>query len=207
MVIVQHPYSDEGQKLIILYERKVLIMAEAAIFIANGVEEIEALMVVDLLRRAGIGIDMVSIDGSYDITGSHRIGIKLDKLMDDVNWDELKILILPGGMPGTNNLKACTPLADKLKEFNNSGKLLAAICAAPTVLGVNGILEGRRATCYPGCEDNLHAGEYLTDSVVECDNVITSRGLGTAIDFAGAIIARLRDRNTADTVLKQVIYK
>ncbi len=184
----------------------IYFMAEAAIFLADGVEEIEALTVVDLLRRAGIDIDMVSINGSYDITGSHGIGIKLDRLMEDVNWDELKILVLPGGMPGTKHLMACSPLTDKLKEFNENGKLLAAICAAPTVLGVNGILEGRKATCYPGCEDNLHAGEYLTESVVECDNVITSRGLGTAIDFAGAIIAKLRDKALADDVLDKVIY-
>lgn len=182
-------------------------MAEVAIFMTRGTEEIEALMVVDLLRRAGISIDMVSIDDSHSMTGSHGIKVELDKSIAEVEWDELKMIVLPGGMPGTNNLMACEELAAKLKQFNEQGKLLAAICAAPTVLGVNGILEGRKATCYPGHEDKLIGAEYTLEPVVECDNIITSRGLGTSIDFAAAIIAKLRDADTAESILKKVIYK
>lgn len=182
-------------------------MAEAAIFMTTGTEEVEALMVVDLVRRAGIDIDMVSIDESREMTGSHNIAVKLDKTISEVDWENTQMLILPGGLPGTNNLMACDKLTDKLKEFNEQGKLLAAICAAPSILGMNGILEGRRATCYPGHEDKLLGAELVKEPVVVCDNVITSRGLGTAIDFAAAIIGVLRSQDKADEILKKIIYQ
>lgn len=181
-------------------------MAEAAIFMTTGTEEVEALMVVDLVRRAGIEIDMVSIDDSKVMTGSHGITVQLDKSFSEVDWDGVDMIILPGGMPGTNNLMACTPLADKIKEFAENDKNLAAICAAPSILGKNGVLKGRKATCYPGYEDALVGAEYKKESVVTDGNVITSRGLGTVTEFAAAIIEKLRDKETAETILRKIVY-
>ena len=181
-------------------------MAEAAIFMTTGTEEVEALMVVDLLRRAGIDIDMVSIDDSKVMKGSHGIAVELDKSFPEVCFDELKMIILPGGMPGTNTLMACKELTDRVKEFAEEGKMLAAICAAPSILGKNGVLKGHSATCYPGYEDTLLGAEYKKTPVVKDDNVITARGLGTAIEFAAAIIEKLRDRETADNILDKIIY-
>ena len=124
-------------------------MAKTAIFLAEGFEEIEALTVVDLLRRAGIEITMASITESRQVTGSHDIKVEADALLSDINFDDIDMIILPGGMPGTNNLDACEELTAHIREFADAGKKLAAICAAPRVFGKMGILSGKRATCYP----------------------------------------------------------
>ena len=115
-------------------------MSKSLIFLAPGYEEVEMLTVVDMLRRAGIEINMVSITGTLEVTGSHNITIKADQLFANADFNSTDMLILPGGMPGTNNLLAYKPLTDKLVEFNNSGKAVAAVCAAPSVLGALGIL-------------------------------------------------------------------
>lgn len=182
-------------------------MKEVFIFMANGTEEIEALTVVDLLRRAGISISTVSVNNSKCITGSHGITVEADMGIDDVAWENACMLVLPGGMPGTNKLMDCELLCDRLKEFAKEGKYVAAICAAPSILGVNGLLEGRKATCYPGFEEKLLGAEYVEAPVVKDDNIITSRGLGTAIEFAAEIIAAVADRETADSILEKIIYK
>lgn len=191
-------------------------MARVIVFMANGTEEIEALTVVDLLRRAKIDVLTSSIDGSKVIKGSHGIVVNTDTDIDDIDWDEAEMLVFPGGMPGTLNLGACDQLIGRIKEFDMLGKKLAAICAAPSVLGENGILIGKRAVCYPGFEEKLDGAILYTDSDVDCEssipsvsvdgNIITSRGLGTAIDFSAAIIEALTDKETADAVLKKIIY-
>lgn len=116
------------------------------------------------------------------------------------------MIILPGGIPGTPNLLAYKPLTDKILEFKENGKLLSAVCAAPTVYGQLGILKGHKATCYPGQEVNLNCAEYLTEPVVIDGQFTTSRGMGTCIEFAGAIITRLKDKETADDVKAKIIY-
>lgn len=182
------------------------IMANAMIFLAPGYEEVEMLTVVDMLRRAEIETDMVSITDSLSVTGSHNITIQADVLFEEADFDSAQILILPGGMPGTTNLRAYEPLCAKLREFHRLGKKLAAVCAAPTVLASLGILEGKKATCYPTFEDKLESGEYVKKPVVTDGNIITSRGMGTCIDFAGAIIEALTDTGTAENVKKAIIY-
>ncbi|MBE5937259.1 MAG: DJ-1/PfpI family protein [Lachnospiraceae bacterium] len=182
-------------------------MARVAVFMAKGTEEIEALTVVDLLRRKDISVDMVSIGDGVSVTGSHGIEIKTDKLIDDVDWDELEMIVLPGGMPGTNNLMACAKLVEQIKIFVEQGKKVSAICAAPSVLGVNHMLEGKKATCYPGFEDKLIGAEVVKEPVVVDGNIITSRGLGTAIDFSAAIIASLKSENDAKDILEKIIYQ
>ena len=181
-------------------------MAQALIFVAEGHEEVEMLTVVDMVRRAGITIDMVSITDSYEVTSSHNVTLKTNKLIDEVDFDEAEMIILPGGIPGTPNLRACKTLTDKIIEFNEKGKLLAAVCAAPTIFAGLGILKGHKATCYPSMIDELVDTEYVKQPVVVDDNIITSRGMGTCIEFAGAIIAKLKDEATAELVKERIVY-
>lgn len=154
------------------------------VFFAEGFEEIEAVTVVDVLRRAGLGITMVSVSDGLSVTGAHGIEIKTDKLFGAVNFDDADILILPGGMPGTNNLVAHEALGALLKKHGAEGKWLAAICAAPIVLGKLGLLKNHIAACYPGFEPQLDGATISHDSVVLDGKVITSRGAGTALEFA-----------------------
>ena len=125
-------------------------MSKVAICMADGCEEIEGLTVVDVLRRGGMDIDTVSISGDPYVTGSHNIAFCADKLISELNWADYDGIVLPGGIPGTPNLAASPAVTDALKLFDAEGKLIAAICAAPSVLGQIGLLEGRDATSYPG---------------------------------------------------------
>ncbi len=181
-------------------------MNKTFIFLAEGYEEVEMLTVVDMLRRAGISIDMVSITSSMFVTSSHNVTIEADMLFEDADFETADMLILPGGVPGTPNLLAFKPLTDKLVEFNNKGKYVAAVCAAPSILGELGILKGKKATCYPGYEDKLTGAEYIKQPVVTDSNVITSRGMGTCIEFAGAIITALAGADKADEIKTKIIY-
>lgn len=181
-------------------------MANTMIFLATGFEEIEGLMVVDLLRRAKLNIQMVSITGDIMVTGSHGITVKADALIEDVDFSQTDAFVLPGGMPGTRNLQAHNLLNKELKKANEEGKLLCAICAAPLVLGNNHILEGKNACCYPGFEEELLGATINENPVTHDGNTITSRGLGTAIAFAAEIIATLCDKETAKQVLESIIY-
>ena len=182
-------------------------MAQACIFLATGYEEVEMLTVVDMLRRAKISIDMVSITGQKEVTSSHNVTITADKILSEVNFDEAEMLILPGGIPGTPNLRACDLLCEKLKEFAANGKKVAAVCAAPTVLGELGILAGKKATCYPSFADKLATGDYVKQPVVTDGNVITSRGMGTSIDFALAIVKYLKDDAAVEELCQKLVYK
>ena len=182
-------------------------MAEACIFFADGLEEIEGLTVVDLFRRANISIVIVSINGTYKIEGSHHISIKADQLFESLDFENTKMFILPGGMPGTTNLSRFQPLCRLLTKSASQGKYVAAICAAPSVLGGLGLLKGKAATCYPGFEDKLIGACCQKDNVVTDGNVITSRGMGTAIEFGGKLIEILRDKETADKILSSIMYQ
>ncbi len=186
--------------------REVSILSKVLIFMAEGHEEIEALTVVDLLRRAGIDIYTVSITGEKKVTGSHGITTVCDKLIETVNFDDADMLVLPGGMPGTLNLGNCELLMDQVHGFNTSKKGLAAICAAPTVFGKAGLLEGKKATCYPGMEGDLKGANTSTDTVCHDGHIITSRGLGTAIPFALEIIRTFQGDEAAEKLAKSIVY-
>lgn len=181
-------------------------MRKAAIFFGTGYEEIEALTVVDLLRRAGVEAVCVSIDNADSVAGSHGITVKMDAGIDAVDFDSFDILVCPGGMPGTKNLEACGKLADNLRKFYEGGKLIAAICAAPSIFGHMGLLEGKKACIYPGMEAELTGAEVCYDSVVKSENIITSRGMGTAIAFSLAIVTALTDQETADDLAEKIVY-
>ncbi len=179
-------------------------MSTVNIFFATGFEEVEALTVVDILRRAGITTNMVSTTGYMEVTGSHNIKVGMDMLFEDVK--ESDMIVLPGGVPGTPNLMAHEGLVAMINSYNDSGKYLAAICAAPTVYGKLGLLSDKSACCYPGMEGELFAGNVSYDSVTVDKNFITSRGLGTAIDFALTIVEILVDKATADELSNKIVY-
>ena len=179
---------------------------QVCVFLADGFEEIEGLTVVDLLRRAGVEVTTISVTKDYTIHGAHGIDVQADKLFEEINFEEQDMLVLPGGMPGTTNLKNHKGLEALLRKFYQKGKFLAAICAAPSVFGQYGFLNGRKATSYPGFEDTLEGADVVSDPVVVSDFVITSRGMGTAIPFSLALIEQLIDKNTADKIGKSIIY-
>jgi 4-methyl-5(b-hydroxyethyl)-thiazole monophosphate biosynthesis len=158
--------------------------------LAEGFEEIEAVTVIDILRRGDIDVVVAGM-GSETVAGSHHIAVKCNTLIEAVRKEELNGIVLPGGMPGTKNLLTHTLLRDIIIELDKQDKLVAAICAAPTVLVAAGILKHKRATCYPSFEKDMTGTQYLTDPVVRHGNVITSRGPGTALVFSLAIVGAL----------------
>lgn len=182
-------------------------MSKVYVFLADGFEEIEGLTVVDLLRRAGEEVEMVSIMGRKMIEGAHKIRVEADRLFEETDFTDGAMLVLPGGMPGTNHLAAYQPLTDLLLSWQEEKKQMAAICAAPSVLGMLGILRGKEAVCYPGFEEKLEGAVIGTGTVAVTDYVITSRGLGTAIDFAAALIERLQNKEKAQNIKDSIIYK
>jgi len=182
-------------------------MKKICVFFADGFEEVEAITIVDLCRRGGIEVNMVSVSDSLNVIGRTNIEVKTDMLYDEKVVAEYDGLILPGGMPGTSNLMAHKGLCVALCDFNRKGKLVGAICAAPMVLGKLGILRGKKACCYPGMEEYLEGAQVEDCLVSQNENVITSKGIGTVIAFSLAIIERLEDKRTADEVRKSVVYK
>ena len=181
-------------------------MAKTAICIADGVEEIEALTVVDLMRRAKLDIDMISVQNRGRAMGSHCIQFECDYCLKDIDLNSYDAIVLPGGLKGTENLMNNVKIIDTIQTFFEKGKLVAAICAAPTVLGEAGILRDKKATCYPGMENGLLSAKVSYDPVVIDGNIITSRGMGTVNDFALEIIRYLADENTAKEIADRVVY-
>ena len=182
-------------------------MSRLGIFMADGCEEIEGLTVVDLVRRAGIEIVMISVNGKKSVTGSHKITFQTDIDKADADYTSYDGIVLPGGMPGTTHLMEDETVNRVIREFASEGKLVAAICAAPSVLGNAGLLAGKTATCYPGVEGKLTGADFVTDPVAKDGNIITSRGLGTAIDFAAEIVAYLKDQEAAKSLKESIVYR
>lgn len=180
---------------------------KVCVFLADGFEEIEGLTVVDLLRRTGIEVTTVSIMKRNMIHGAHGIDVAADCLFEEKEYDKEDMLVLPGGMPGTTYLGEHKELNELLKKFDKEEKYLAAICAAPSVFGKAGFLKGRKATCYPSMENTLEGAEFVEESVVRSGHVITSRGLGTAIDFAMKIIEVLKGTESAEELKKSIVYR
>ncbi len=181
-------------------------MKKVYLFAADGFEEVEALTVVDLLRRSGVCCTIVSITGKELVVSSHNITIKADMLFDASLLADGDMLVLPGGMPGTNHLMAHEELKKLLISYAANDKYLAAICAAPSVLGQIGLLKEKEATCYPGFEEKLSGAKLSTEHVVVDGNIITSRGLGTAIDFALELVRLLTDSDTSAALADSIQY-
>ncbi|CQR25119.1 intracellular protease 1 (Intracellular protease I) [Streptococcus varani] len=161
-------------------------MAKVAVILADGFEEIEALTPVDVLRRADIECDTIGLTGEC-VTGSHGIPVLADKVFDG-DLSIYDMIVLPGGMPGSANLRDHDILIQALQKQSASGKYLAAICAAPIVLNRAGLLAGKKYTCFPGQEADIEQGHHQTDLVVIDDHIVTSRGAGTALAFAYKLV-------------------
>lgn len=181
-------------------------MKQVCVFLADGFEEIEGLTVVDLLRRAEIKVTTVSVTGDYTIHGAHGIDVQADELFENMNYEKQDMLVLPGGMPGTLNLGAHKGLEVLLRKFYDREKYIAAICAAPSVFGKYGFLNGKKATSYPGYEKMLEGAELVEDAVAVSDFVITSRGMGTAIPFSLTLIELLKGIEKAEEIRRSIIY-
>ena len=175
------------------------------IFLAEGFEEVEALTVIDYLRRAGVDIKSVSINKSVDVKGAHGVTVKSDITLADADFDACEMIVLPGGLPGTTYLGQCAELVSQIKNFAASGKKTAAICAAPTVFGKAGILVGKKATCYPSLEGELTGADKVTDKVVTDGNVTTSRGPSTAVYFALELIRILKGEEIKNNVKADIL--
>lgn len=172
------------------------------IFLDNGFEEIEAITTIDLLRRADIMVTTVSVTGIETVLGAHNIAVKADALFQAVDFSDADMLILPGG---ATRLGEHNDLCELLQQHNAENKMIAAICAAPSVLGQLGILHGKQATCYPGFESYL--GEsFIGGLVVESKNIITAKGPGLSSDFAFCIIEKLKGSDIADQVYDAAQY-
>ena len=160
------------------------------VFLADGFEEIEALATVDILRRAGLNVVTVGV-GTCTPIGAHAISVHADLAEDSLDLDEIDAIILPGGMPGTRNLEQSAVVQDTLRYAMDRALPVAAICAAPSILGHAGYLQGRCATCYPGFESELTGAILSNEGVVTDGNIITAAGAGVAVDFALELVARL----------------
>ncbi|MCI8510383.1 MAG: DJ-1/PfpI family protein [Lachnospiraceae bacterium] len=181
-------------------------MAKVYAFVSDGMEEVECLATCDVLVRAGIEVKLVSVTGKREVTGSHGFTITADLVFEELAGDDADVLFLPGGMPGTANLTEHEGLAALLKKHAATGKRLAAICAAPSVLGGLGLLEGRRATCFPGWEEKLLGAEVLKEGVVTDGTVTTGRGMGWSLDLGLELVRLLIDEETAKSLKTKIQY-
>lgn len=182
-------------------------MKDLLVFLANGFEEIEALTVVDFLRRAELTVETVSIYETKEVKGAHDIIVVADEIFSNIKLDEYRGLYILGGLPGATNLKEDHRVVEAVKTFNRQGKITAAICAGPTVLDRAGLLESKKFTCFPGYEGNLSVQESLDEIVVKNGTVITGMGPALEMDMAFTLIEVLKNKETADAICEEVLYQ
>ena len=180
---------------------------KAAVILADGFEEVEALTPVDVLRRANIDTVTISVNGNKQVTVSHRITILADKIFEDIDFSDFDAIILPGGLPGANNLNSHEKLKETLVSFSKKGKILGAICAAPLVLGEMNLLQGKNAVCYPGFEKHLKGAKVSDNQTVKDNNIITGIGIGASMQFALSLVEELTDKKTADDLANKMMVK
>ena len=182
-------------------------MSKAVVFFADGTEECEALLVVDLLRRAKVEVVVASASGRRALVCSHGVHLTTDALAEDLDYAGVDLIVLPGGMPGTLNLAANPAVVQAVTAFCAAGKKVAAICAAPSILGSLGLLEGRRATAHAAFQDKLGGAEVLDAEVVVDGNLTTSYGLGGAIPFALELVRQLAGPDEAERIRQAIAYR
>ncbi len=176
------------------------------VFLAEGFEEIEALATVDILRRSRVDVRTVSVTGKPEVTGSHAITVVADIMEKAIDLNAMEAVVLPGGMPGTLNLKASDSVQNAIRYAFENNKLMCAICAAPLVFGNAGFLKGKKSACYPGFETELIGADVVYEPVVTDGNIITSRGAGTAHLFAFEILKYFGKEKEAAELYKGMIY-
>lgn len=175
------------------------------VYIAEGFEELEALTPVDVLRRADLEVALVSIETGLRVKGAHGVEISCDMLLAESEKLQTNMIVLPGGMPGALGLSNCQPLLDRIVKENQAKTTIAAICAAPMVLGKAGVLQGKNATIYPGMENELNGAKPSTEKVCIDGNIITSQGPATAMAFAFALLEVVSGKEKSDTVKKSML--
>ncbi|MCD8079540.1 MAG: DJ-1/PfpI family protein [Bacteroides sp.] len=171
-------------------------------FFADGFEEIEALATVDILRRAGMSVQLVSITGDRKVTGAHDVSVCTDTLFEACDFSDADLLVLPGGMPGAATLGEHAGLRALLSDYVKQDKPLAAICAAPMVLGQLGLLKGKKAICYPGFEHYLEGAEIVPQQVVVDGQIVTGRGPGAAVEFALTLVEILEGKEKKEELIQ-----
>lgn len=176
------------------------------VHLADGFEEIEALTVIDLLRRAELAVQSVSITGEKRVMGTHGVPVEADILYEEAEYHNCEMIVLPGGLPGADNLGNHEGLTSQICSFAQQGKYLAAICAAPMVFGAQGVLQGKKATIYPSMEDRLIGAQPQEDAVVVDGKIITSRGPATAMPFAIRLVEILRGKAAADQLAEDLLW-
>ena len=186
--------------------RKEGINMRAALFLADGFETCEAMISLDILKRAGINVDTCAITNTNEVRSGQGVRIFTDRVIADIKDNEYECIILPGGLPGAHNLQRCKTLEELILQFSKDEKLICAICAAPLILGELNLLNGRKATCYPGFEDKCLGAEMTGEKVVKDGNIITGKAMGATIEFAAKIAETLTDRETADKVIRDIYY-
>lgn len=183
-------------------------MAKVYVFMADGFEDVEALIPVDVLRRGGVEVVTVSTTEFPSVESAHGVSIETDLLFEQCDFSDADLLMLPGGMPGASNLFAHEGVCNAVKAQAAAGKKVSAICAAPAVvLAPLGILDGKRATCYPGFESALEKATYTGDLVTVDGNVTTAEGPAAAFPYAYELLAQLTDKQTADQIAEGMRYK
>lgn len=169
------------------------------VFLAEGFEETEAIAPVDVMRRAKLDVKTVGVTGEF-VTSSHLVTVKADITPAEINYDEIEGVILPGGMPGTINLEESEAVINAVKYAYENNKLVGAICAAPSILGHLGYLDGKNATCFPGFESELKGASYTANHTETDGNIITAKGAGCAVEFGHAIVSYAVSKEKADEV-------
>ncbi|MBP3767851.1 MAG: DJ-1/PfpI family protein [Prevotella sp.] len=183
-------------------------MKKVYMFLAEGFEDVEALIPLDVLRRGGVDVKTVSVGDGYVVTSAHGVNIEADLMFMEIKPGDADLLMLPGGMPGASNLYAHEELCQALVKQNEKGKMISAICAAPAVvLGQLGLLNGKKATCYPGFEQLLPEGTYTGELVTVDGNITTAEGPAAAFPYAYELLAQLVDQATADQIAEGMRYK
>ena len=181
-------------------------MAKVYEFLANGFEDIEALGPVDVLRRGGLDVKTVSVSGDLMVSSAHGVQVKADMLFEDVNFDDADLLLIPGGMPGAKNIDEHDGVRRALVAHAANEKLIGAICAGPMVLGHLGLLRGKKATCYPGFEDQLHGAVYTAAPFTIDGNIITGKGPGATLAYAYALLGLFKGERVVEEMKKGMMY-
>ncbi len=175
-------------------------------FLGTGFEETEAIAPLDLLRRAGVAVTTVGLNGKI-IYGGHGIGVVADIEIGELNLSDLEMVILPGGLGGVASIRGCQAAMDAVRYAWENGKYTAAICAGPTVLADLGIVNNKNATCYPGCEDQMGSANMIEAAAVTDGKLITGASAGCAVSFGLALIAALKGQEEADRIAKQIVIR
>ena len=179
---------------------------KTCIILANGFEEMEAVGVIDILRRGNVEVEIISIEETLEVTGAHNIEITCNSKFNDNNFNDYKMIVLPGGLQGVNRIKEFKPILSILKDFHETNRYIGAICAAPIILEEAGIIKENNFTCYKGFEKQVANGKYVQEKVVEDKNIITSNCVGSVFDFGFKLLSYIENMNIIEELRSNMIF-